>query len=98
METLQIMAVIAVSAGFMLLIWKLKALLYKSLQKPKNGAYRVSGIKTPAELENTVRSLVWQRAREGQLVDITINCAGFDEEMLRMARLFARDHEYIILE
>lgn len=98
MEGVQLLAVVAASVGFMLLIWRLKAWLLGSLRRPARGAYRVSGVKTAAELEHTVRSLIWQRAREKKSVYIIIDCKGFDSELLRMARIFARDCDYIILE
>lgn len=97
METLKIVAVIAVSAVLMLLLWNIKAALYRSLPKNEEPDFPTLEVRNAAELEYAVRRMMWLRKRDGLADNIIIDCEGYDGEMLQMARIFAREHDYIKL-
>ena len=96
MEILKIIAVIAASAALMFLLWYIKTALYTRMPKKEKPDLTLE-VGNAAELEFAVRRMIWLRKRDGDSDNIVIDCEGYDGEMLQMARIFAREFEYIKL-
>lgn len=97
METLRIIAVIMLSAAIVLLLWSIKAALYRRIPNKEKSEFITFEVGNAAELEFAVRRMIWLRKRDGATENIIIDCEGYDSEMLQMARIFARELEYIEL-
>lgn len=97
METLKIIAVIAISAVLMLLLWYIKAAIYRRMPKKEKQDFLTFEVGNAAELEFAVRRMMWIRKRDGVTDNIVIDCEGYNGEMLQMAKIFAREFEYIKL-
>ncbi|NLW65136.1 MAG: hypothetical protein GXY26_02745 [Clostridiales bacterium] len=97
METLQIITAVIISAAFMLLLWSIKALLMRLAARAEatRDGFILTGTVSAAELENTVRCLLWKRSRLGQNFDIVILDEGLDEEKRQMAEIFSRENSCV---
>lgn len=97
MDILQIIAVIALSAVFMLMLFAIKNAILKT--GGKNGDaevdFLVTGITDAEELESIVRSLIWQRSRIGLVSAILIVDDTLGNEARRMAQIFADENDFI---
>lgn len=97
MTTLQIISVVILSAGLMFILWRIRSLLLDSIRKDGKAEISlvVRGVTDARQLEQVVRSLMWQRSRIGLASLIIIVDDGMSDEARRMAEIFAEENDYI---